>query len=277
MVAGFVAGCGSASHAPSHSAGGSSHVVRVDGYSVTVKCTGATRGVSPTVILLPGLTQPLTTFTFIQHRLSSVTRVCSYDRPGEGSSPKPKRKQTLADSARLLHDLLAALHIGSHGIILAGHSLGGTVAAEYASQYRRSHQVKAVVLLDATPLRFESELQRAIPPGATGFAGEMRRGNRLIVGGDNPEKLVLRAVPMPPIGNVPLTVVRHGRHIFGEVPKYAHRLETIWRAGQRMWLRLSSRSRMVIARSSGHSIYLDQPSLTLRLIRQAISEGSRRS
>ena len=52
------------------------------------------------------------------------------------------------------------------------------------------------------------------------------------------------------------------------------RLEAIWAAGQRMWLRLSTRSRMVIARSSGHSIYLNQPSLTLRLIRQAISEAS---
>lgn len=230
---------------------------------------------SPTVILLPGLTKPLTTFNFIQRRLSSAARVCSYDRPGEGSSPKPQRKQTLADSARLLHDILAALHIGSHGIILVGHSLGGTVAAEYASRYRRSHQVKAVVLLDATPVRFASELQHAIPPDATGFASEMRRGNRLIAAGDNPERLVLRAVPMPPIGNVPLTVVRHGRHIFGEVPRYAQRLETIWREGQRMWLRLSSRSRMVVARSSGHPIYLDQPSLTLQLIRQAISEGSR--
>jgi hypothetical protein len=33
---------------------------------------------------------------------------------------------------------------------------------------------------------------------------------------------------------------------------------------------------MVIARNSGHSIYLDEPSLTLRLIRQAIREASQR-
>jgi pimeloyl-ACP methyl ester carboxylesterase len=236
-----------------------------------VKCTGAGEGKSPTVILLPGLTQPLSTFSVIQHRLSGVTRVCSYDRPGEGSSPKPRSKQTLADSARLLHDLVSALHLAAHGIILVGHSLGGTVAAQYASQYRRGHQVKALVLLDATPVGFARELQKLIPPRAGGFAGEMRSGNRAIASGDNPERLVLTAAPIPPMGNVPLTVVRHGRPIFGAVPKYAHRLENLWAHDQRRWLRLSSRSRMVVAKRSGHSIYLDEPSLTVQLIRQAIS------
>lgn len=275
-AAGFSAGCGSTSHASRPSAGGSPHAVRVDGYTVTVKCTGGASGASPTVILLPGLTQSLTTFAFIQGRLSNVTKVCSYDRPGEGSSPKPKRKQTLADSARLLHDLLSALHVAHHGVILVGHSLGGTVAAEYASQYRRSHQVKAVVLLDATPIGFASVLQRVISPRARGFAGEMRRGNQEIASGDNPERLVLTAKPVHPIGNVPLTVVRHGRPIFDGMPQYARRLETVWTASQGKWLRLSTRSRMVVARQSGHSIYLDEPSLTLRLIRQAISEASQR-
>jgi pimeloyl-ACP methyl ester carboxylesterase len=203
-----------------------------------------------------------------------VTRVCSYDRPGEGSSPKPKRKQTLADNARLLHDLLPILHLASHGIVLVGHSLGGTVAAEYASQYRRSHQVKAVVLLDATPVGFAGDLDKVISPGAGGFAGEVRRGNQLIASGDNPERLVLRAQGMPSIGSVPLTVVRHGRPIFNDMPKYARRLEAMWAQAERRWLLLSTRSRMVVARNSGHSIYLDQPALTLRLIRQAISEAS---
>lgn len=208
---------------------------------------------------------------FIQDRLSAVTRVCSYDRLGEGSSPEPKAEQTLVESARLLHDLLSALHLGSQGIVLVGHSLGGTIAAEYASQYRRTHQVKALVLLDATPVGFAGEVQKLIPPEATGAAGEMRTVNGAIASGSNPERLLLGAAAMPPIGNVPLTVVRHGRPIFGGVERYARRLETIWAQGQRRWLRLSTRGRMVIARRSGHPIYLDEPSLTLHLIRQAIS------
>lgn len=271
VPAGFAAACGSASHASNRGAAGSPRAVRVDGYSVAVKCSGAAKGAAPTVVLLAGLTEPLTTFTFIQDRLSRVTRVCSYDRPGEGSSPGPKAEQTLAESARLLHDLLFALRLGSHGIVLVGHSLGGTIAAEYASQYRHTHQVKALVLLDATPVGFAGEVQKLIPPEATGASGEMRTVNRAIASGSNPESLLLGAAPMPPIGNVPLTVVRHGRPIFEGMGKYAKRLETIWAEGQRMWSRLSTRSRIVIARRSGHAIYLSEPSLTLQLIRQAIS------
>jgi pimeloyl-ACP methyl ester carboxylesterase len=202
-----------------------------------------------------------------------VTRVCSYDRPGEGSSPKPKTKQALADSARLLDDLLSALHLASHGVILVGHSLGGEIAAEYASHYRRSHHVKALVLLDATPVGFASEVQKLIAPGAMGVPGDVRRENLKIASGDNRERLVLRTEHMYPLGDVPVTVVRHGRPIFNFVPKYAQRLEATWADGQRKWLRLSTRSRMVVAPSSGHSIYLDQPSLTLQLIMRAISEA----
>jgi pimeloyl-ACP methyl ester carboxylesterase len=271
VAVGFAAGCGSESHDSRRGATGSPRVVRVDGYAVTVKCAGAAKGGSPTVVLLAGLTEPLTTFNFIQDRLSSGTKVCSYDRPGEGSSPEPKAQQTLADSARLLHDLLSALHLGSHGIVLVGHSLGGTIAAKYASQYRRTHQVKALVLLDATPIGFAGEVQKLIPPQATGASGAMRAVNGAIASGRNPERLLLGAVPMPPIGNVPLTVVRHGRPIFDGVGGYAKRLEAIWAEGQRMWLHLSTRSAMVTARRSGHAIYLNEPSLTLHLIRRAIS------
>lgn len=274
VAAGVAAACGSASHASSTSAGGSPKTVRVDGHSLTVKCSGATNR-SPTVVLLAGLTQPLSAFTLIQRRLSSVTRVCSYDRPGEGTSPKPQSKQTLADSARLLHDLLTSLDVASHGIILVGHSLGGAIAAEYASRYRRSHEIKGVVLLDATPVGFASELKQLIPAGTTGIAGEVRSLNGAMASGDNPERLVLSAAPMRPIGSIPLTVVRHGRPIFATVPEYAQRLEAIWVQGQQAWLRLSSRSRMVVARDSGHAIYLDQPALTLQLIRAAISNATR--
>ncbi len=241
---------------------------------MTIKCTGPARASSPTVVLLAGLTEPLTTFTFVQDRLSAQTRVCSYDRPGEGSSPGPKTTQTLADSARLLHDLLSGLHLAPRGIILVGHSLGGAIAAQYASQYRRSRQVKALVLLDATPVGFASDVQKLIPAGAKGVVGEMRRVNVAIAVGNNPERLVLSAAPLAPIGNVPLIVVRHGRPIFAAVPKYGPRLESIWQAGQHTWARLSTSSRIVVARRSGHAIYLDQPSLTLRLIRQAIAQAS---
>jgi pimeloyl-ACP methyl ester carboxylesterase len=272
VAAGLVAGCGSAAHPPPPSTGGVSRTVRVDGYALTLKCSGPARTASPTVVLLAGLTEPLTTFASIQERLSSATRVCSYDRPGEGSSQKPRSQQTLADSAKLLHGLLAKLGSARGGFVLVGHSLGGDIAAEYASRYR-SRLTKAVILLDATPIGFARAVEKLIPPATQGLAGEVRRVNVAIAAGDNPERLVLGTAPMPAIGAVPLTVVRHGRPIYSAVPRYGHGLESIWEAGQRAWLRLSDRSRMVVARRSGHAIYIDQPALTLALIRQAISHA----
>jgi pimeloyl-ACP methyl ester carboxylesterase len=249
----------------------------VAGYSITTKCTGSNRGKFPTVVLIPGLATPLATFTFIQSRLSGVTRVCSYDPPGEGTSSKPRSTLTLADSAAILHELLLKLGTSARGVVLVGHSIGGPVAAKYASQYRAGGQVKALVLLDATPPSLIANTERLIAPDARGPAAEFRRGIIGLVAGNNPLRLALSGAPLPSIGNIPLIVVQHGRPIFSAIPNYTRRLELLWAGGQRQWLRLSTRSQMVIARHSGHLIYLDQPSLTLRVIRQAIAEAESNS
>jgi pimeloyl-ACP methyl ester carboxylesterase len=154
-----------------------------------------------------------------------------------------------------------------------GHSIGGPVAATYASRYRAGGEVKALVLLDATPPSLIPKTEQLISPDARGPAAEFRRGIISLVAGNNPLRLAVSSAPLPSIGNVPLIVVQHGQPIFSAIPKYTRRLELLWANGQRQWLRLSTRSRMVIARDSGHLIYRDQPSLTVRLIRQAIAEA----
>jgi pimeloyl-ACP methyl ester carboxylesterase len=238
-----------------------------------VKCTGSVNASRPTIVLLPGATKPLTTFVFIQNHLSGVTRVCSYDRPGEGTSSRPRVKQTLADSAAILHAVLARLDVAAHGIVLVGHSLGGLVAANYASQYRGTHQVRALVLLDATPPGLTESVLRLIPPDARGPAAQFRSWVAGFASGEDQERLVLTGAAVSSIGDVPLIVARHGRPIFADLSGYGRQLEEIWWQDQRAWLRLSPLSHLVVARKSGHAIYLDQPFLTLRLIRQALAEA----
>ena len=276
---GCLAACGSATRSqpavqsPTSSAAGVPRTVRVSGYSLTVKCTGSVNATTPTIVLLAGATNQLTTFTFVQSQLSRLTRVCAYDRPGEGTSSRPRVKQTLGDSAAILHQLLARLDLSAHGVILVGHSLGGLIAAAYASRYREIHQVKALVLLDATPPGFTARALQLIRPSAPGPAGLFRSWVAGFRSGEDQERLVLTNTPMPPIGSVPLIVVEHGRPIFAGVAGYGRQLEQIWSDGQHAWLRLSTRSRLVTARKSGHPIYLDQPSLTIGLIRQALAEA----
>jgi hypothetical protein len=245
--------------------------VRVDGYSVTAKCTGRATGSTPTIVLLAGEDDPLSRFSRIQSKLSSLTRVCSYDRLGEGTSSRPRTDQTLADSAAVLHKLLARLHVASHGVVLVGHSLGGLIGARYASLYHS--QVKALVLLDASPPSVEAKVKTLIPSGAPGLAGVVRREITGLASGHNAERLVFTDTPLPSIGSIPLTVVQHGVQIYAAVPQYEEALQKIWSDGQQQWLAVSSDSRMVVAKKSGHYIYLNQPSLTLSLIKQALSEG----
>ncbi len=276
LAATLLAGCGSGarSHASARSTqAGLARTVRVAGYALNVKCAGSPRGARPTIVLLAGATEPLTTFTYIQSQLSRSTRVCSYDRPGDGGSSAPRGRQTPAGSAAVLHELLATLNVYRHGVVLVGHSLGGLLAATYASRYRTSHQVKALVLLDATPYSLGAKVLRLIPPEARGPAGEFRSFVASFQSGQDQELLLLGSHPPAAIGDVPVIVVRHGRPIFTGITGYARQLEGIWLQGQRAWLRLSPRSRMVVAANSGHAIYLDQPGLTLRLIRQALSEA----
>jgi pimeloyl-ACP methyl ester carboxylesterase len=217
---------------------------------------------------MAGMPDPLTIFAPLQAELSRHHRVCAYDRLGEGASDSPKHAQSLHDSAQVLHGVLRQLGIhGRNDVVLVGHSLGGLVAAAYTHQYR--NDVHALVLLDATPPSVVQGVLDLIPADATGIAAEVRGEMSALVSGDNPERLVYDGDPIGSLRHVPLTAVEHGLPIFSAVPTYGADLQRLWSAGQREWLAGACGGRLVTARQSGHYIYLDQPQLTIRLIKRA--------
>jgi pimeloyl-ACP methyl ester carboxylesterase len=244
--------------------------VHVHGYSVTVDCTGAG---TPTVILFAGFGDPHTIWKDIQRHLARRTRVCSYDRLGEGTSSAPRRTQTLASNARLLHDVLAKLDV--HGpLVLAGHSIGGDVAANYARTHLRS--VSGLVLFDATPVGYLQHVLRLIPPTAHGLAKALRAEAISITSGHNQERLKVTAANWAPpgaLGHTPVDIVEHGQNIFAAAGKYARPLQARWANGQLDLAKLSARSQVIIATRSGHYIYLDQPRLALDVINAVIAES----
>jgi pimeloyl-ACP methyl ester carboxylesterase len=82
--------------------------------------------------------------------LARRTRVCTYDRAGDGLSdarPAKVRPLTGATQARELHTLLRMIHVGPP-YVLAGHSYGGMITREFAALY--PGQVAGMVLLDAS-------------------------------------------------------------------------------------------------------------------------------
>jgi pimeloyl-ACP methyl ester carboxylesterase len=242
--------------------------IAVGAASVNVLCTGTVTA-KPTIVLLAGEPDPLTKFAALQKALSKTTRVCSYDRPGEGKSSKPTSAQTLADSATVLDGLLQAEKITGK-IVVVGHSLGGLIAATYAHQY--PNRVAGVVLMDATAPSVAGAIVSLIPISATGAAGEVRTEvGAFSTAATNPEMLVSGGEPVGSLGKIPLTVVQHGEPIYAPVPTYGAQLQAIWTAGQHELAALSTKSTLVTAPKSGHYIYLDQPAVAIKLIENATS------
>ncbi len=121
----------------------------------------------PTVVLVSGLGEFSGSWARIVDGVAPTTRVCAYDRAGQGWSDDIEHPQDGIAAADDLHALLAAA--GEPGpFVLVGHSIGGPYAMTYAASY--ADEVAGMVLLDST----SPEQFTAIPGYPTQYA-MMRR------------------------------------------------------------------------------------------------------
>ncbi|WP_138735346.1 alpha/beta fold hydrolase [Modestobacter excelsi] len=133
----------------------------VGGHRLHLHCTGSG---TPSVVLQSGLGESSANWARIAPAVAGVTRVCAYDRAGQGWSEDAPSEQDGLQAAADLHTLLD--RAGEHGpYVLVGHSIGGDHAMVYAS--RHPEQVAGMVLLDATsPYLSAAGSPHAGPPGA---------------------------------------------------------------------------------------------------------------
>lgn len=108
---------------------------------------------APTVVLVSGLGEFSGSWARILDGVAPTTRVCAYDRAGQGWSDDVQHPQDGVAAAEDLHALLAAA--GESGpYVLVGHSIGGPYALTYADEY--ADEVAGMVLLDSTsPRQFD--------------------------------------------------------------------------------------------------------------------------
>jgi pimeloyl-ACP methyl ester carboxylesterase len=131
----------------------------------------------PTVVLFSGLGEFSGSWARILDGVAPTTRVCAYDRAGQGWSDDVEEPQDGAAAAADLDALLAAA--GERGpFVLVGHSIGGPYAMTYADRY--AAQVAGMVLLDSTsPHQFETipsyRLQYALMRRAYGVLPSLAR------------------------------------------------------------------------------------------------------
>lgn len=121
----------------------------VAGHRMYLHCTGSG---SPTVLLSNGFGERTPSWSSITNTAAATTRVCVYDRAGQGWSQAASGPQDGTKVAADLHATLAQAHI-SGPYVLAGHSIGGTYNMIFAAHYPT--EVAGTVLLDsATPEQF---------------------------------------------------------------------------------------------------------------------------
>ncbi|MEO3796687.1 alpha/beta hydrolase [Nonomuraea sp. B10E15] len=245
--------------------------IEVAGKRVNVSCSGAAADGRPVIVLMHGGGDDLTKMAALQKTLSGKNRVCSYDRLGAGASDKPQGPQDFASTGKILTGVLDQV-AGDRPVVLAGHSLGGLIAARYAPGHK--DRVKGLVLMDATPSTMRADIARVIPKSAKGPAAQVRAQQLAIFAGQNPEKLVIADGKVRSAGKIPVEVIKHGRPYLAAIPTYGKRLEKAWSAGQRKWLAISSRSRLSTAAKSGHYIHTDQPGAAVKAIERVAKRAA---
>ncbi len=268
----------------------------VNGRRMRLECTG--RG-SPTIVLESGLGNDGLIWGGVQPILARTTRVCSYDRAGYGWSdavPPPRDADHIAEQ---LHGLLAAAQVEGP-IVLMGHSIGGIYIRDFASRFPT--EVAGLIFVDgSTPLQekdpaFEAHLPVRTPGlpvrlltmaefsagiprwlGACSHppawpdrrAAELMTEDRCYPGVSESlaeagswDRSGYETEYSGPYGALPIL-------IFSEAPAalaahYPADVVHAWSRMQQNLLRLSTRSRQIIAKGSGHYIQLDRPELIER-------------
>jgi len=122
----------------------------VAGHRLYLRCTGTG---SPVVVLFNGLGERTPNWAWVQGDVQRQTRVCVFDRAGEGWSGGGVGPQDAHQLSADANGLLKAAHVPGPYVV-AGHSVGGLYALAYAIDY--PNDVAGVALLDSsTPYQFD--------------------------------------------------------------------------------------------------------------------------
>jgi pimeloyl-ACP methyl ester carboxylesterase len=287
-------------------------MVDVGGYEMHIHCTGEG---SPTVILEAGWSDFSLLWTYVQAGAANITRVCSYDRAGNGWSERSPHARSAKMMVQELHTLLANANIPGP-YVLVGHSMGGVLMRVYTHNY--PEEVVGMVLVDSVHEEQFSRYPEAVLTATQDVLGQFRLFGLLSSAGIMafvPQSIPNRGLSdealaqyravlsttrnfetyiaewnsleesyaeilslhITDFGDMPLVVLSRGR------PDPSPLVSDI--ANQQVWeimqewqsrlVGLSSAGKQVIAAQSGHHIQLDQPDLVIDAVREIVDTAQK--
>jgi pimeloyl-ACP methyl ester carboxylesterase len=275
-------------------------LVDVGGYRLHINCTGTD---APTVVIDAGLGDWSTMWAWVQPEVAKTTRVCTYDRAGNGWSDDGPLPRNAVQYAKELHTLLHEANIPVP-YVLVGHSLGGFSVRVFTDMY--PSEVAGVVLIDSmSPRQFPQSSTNTTPqmgsqsPAFTIFPALARIGLvRFLV---RPLGLIPHLPPQVESAYLSRMVRPSNLQTYlGDesqgMPESARQAEAVrtfgdlplivltarqnnipgWQEWQAELLQLSSNSQQMFA-ESGHNIEIEQPEAAIaaivkmvELVRQSI-------
>jgi pimeloyl-ACP methyl ester carboxylesterase len=244
---------------------------------------------APVVVIDAGLADLLDRLIPLQDSIANYTRVVIYNRAGYGKSeigPLPRNAEREADELKTMLEKASI----SGPYLLVGHSLGALNMQIFASKYPNA--VAGIVLLDPPPLpfilgkdfqelremaeRMTAEWQAIADSGAkSSDAGEkMKAGFFSMIASEHREMFGETGKQVNAIttfGNIPLIVMASEKPnpAFGEL---ADKFQKFWIEQSRALARKSTHGKFILVEEASHSIYIDDPELTVKTILDIVSD-----
>jgi pimeloyl-ACP methyl ester carboxylesterase len=240
--------------------------IRVAGRRLYYRCAGHGQ---PTVLLDSGLGVRSETWTRVQAAVARFTRVCRYDRAGNGlSDPAPGPR----DSRDAVADLMALVRRARLGrsIVGVGASFGGLDMQLLAAT--RPRLLAGLVLVDSLHPQLDRRIEPLLPRAerlqrrqdlgrnseGLRFA-DIVRSEAQVERAEHGRKLAVRTI-----------VLRHGLPFEGGANFPSARVEALWTDLQRDLAARSRHGAVIVATRSHHRIAESQPALVSAAIRRLV-------
>jgi len=257
------------------------------GRSIYLECHGSGY---PTVVFESGLRSRGDIWTWsregvgtgVASRVSQVTRVCFYDRPGtlarfpyvSRSDPVPMPRST-GDVVADLHALLTAAGVPGP-YVMVGASTGGLIVRQYASLYPT--EVSGLVLVDA----ISEGMERLMKPA------QFARYNAYYLqspGQDALQYKDLEAIDfyrsfaeMTPLRRTPRYLPVFVLSAFygfsaptGVWRKFGALVNRVWKRSQLYLASLHPNTKRVVAFGSGHQIHVNRPAFVTKFVLRLVA------